>query len=98
MKRLLSLSLFLLFALAVIAQDSGYSGQWMVDQSRDPAKLQLTFRYSDPDRRSDWDGWSSTWGRSVDRASLPGLPDQSLNSDGTKVTFDIVRDAGTFHC
>src|SRR5690242_9325814 len=49
MKRLLSLGLFVLLATAVFAQDSGYSGQWMVDQSRDPAKLQLTFRYSDPD-------------------------------------------------
>src|ERR1041385_2727135 len=79
MKRLLSLALFFLLAGAVFAQDSGYSGQWMVDQSRDPAKLQLTFRYSGPEGASDWNNWGSPWGPPVPRPSLPGFPDQSLN-------------------
>jgi hypothetical protein len=45
MKRLVSLVLVAVFAVAVvIAQESGYSGQWMVDRAGDPGKLQLTFR------------------------------------------------------
>ena len=98
MKRLVSLFLFVLLSLAAFAQESAYNGQWMIDASRDPAKVQLTFRYSDPERSSDWGGWSSTWSNSTARTALPGLSEADLNSPGTKVAFQIVRDAGTFQC
>jgi len=101
MKRLVSLlllSLLGLAAFAAFALDPAYNGQWMVDPSRDPAKVQLTFRYTDP--TSDWNGsWgSSSWGHTILRSELPGISDQDLKSGGTKVSFQIVRDAGTFNC
>src|SRR5919108_428850 len=67
------------------------TGQWLIDPSDHPGKVQLNIRYGER-------GHSSNWGRIVPVSELVGLSPADMNGPGTTVRFKIVRSAGTLSC
>jgi len=76
---------------AFAAADTPLSGTWSVQLGDDPVNVQFGARYDSDHDHSDWS-------RDVPMASLVGLTRDQLQSGGTNVRFDVVRDAGTLHC
>src|SRR5215470_5208360 len=102
MKRLL----FIVVAIACVAVAASlgqssqttstvpYTGQWLLDQGRD-GSVQVTLRYTLDEPERHWN-WSHSF--TAQLSELPGLSAADLNAPGGKrVTFKIVRDAGSFN-
>lgn len=87
---LIPVALVLALVSAAQAQDA-LSGTWSVATWTDPNTVQFGARYDSDHDHSDWS-------RDVPMASLVGLTRDQLQSGGTNVRFDVVRDAGTLHC
>lgn len=87
---LLAVAVVLVLATAAHAQ-STLSGTWSVQTASDPSTVQFGARY-------DSDRDHSDWSRDVPMSSLTGLTRDQLQSGGTDVRFDVVREAGTLHC
>src|SRR5262245_42088508 len=66
-------------------------GQWLIERSNRPGKLQLNVRYGDGLH-------SSNWGRQMTLSELVGLSAADMEGSGTVVHFRIVRSAGTLTC
>src|SRR5271155_4110865 len=95
------LVLTLLFATtALFAADDDYSGQWWLEKRTGaPSSSKgycVTLRYEKGNRffgsYSNWE--NSVW---IETSQLRGFNEQVLSSSGVQASFDIVRDAGTFH-
>jgi hypothetical protein len=67
------------------------SGSWNVQTATDPSTVEFGVRYDSAQEHSDWGG-------DLLLSSLAGLTRDQLQSGGTNVRFDVVRDAGTLHC
>jgi len=91
---------FLFCTSALFALDDDYSGQWWLEKRIGAPSTSkgycVTLRYEKGNRFS---GSYSNWENSVwiETAQLRGFNVQVLTSSGTQASFDIVRDAGTFH-
>jgi hypothetical protein len=82
----------LVLGLATAARaQSALSGTWSVELTSDLATLQFGTRV---DTENEHDDWS----RDVAITSFAGLSREQLQSTGTNVRFDVMRDAGTLHC
>lgn len=88
----------------VQAQSNELTGQWVVERhavsgNNDGKDLELTLRYQ---RGVEGSNYFHNSSNSFDIASsspeLKGLDAAALASTGSKSQFDLVRDAGTFHC
>ena len=98
------------FSTLAIAQD--LTGQWWLEKRTPRAdaasgsmkkiissenELRFTLRYTrNEDRCCSHSEWNKTL--PIGSKQLRGLNDAAFGSSGTKVEFDVVRDAGTFHC
>jgi hypothetical protein len=83
-----------LLALTTFAHAQSLNGNatWSVQTAnRDTSSVYLEVRIDSP-------GDHSSWGSDVPFATLAGLSRGELDSPGTTVRFDVVRDAGTLHC
>src|SRR5947209_13997705 len=74
--------------------NSSLSGQWMLEKGSGD-NVQFTVRYQ---HGSESGFHSMSESHSEALSSLKGVDLGALNSSGTKSQFDVVRDAGTFHC
>jgi hypothetical protein len=70
---------------------SALSGTWSVQTWTNASTVQFGVRYDSDHEHSDWS-------RDVPMSSLAGLTRDQLQSGGTDVRFDVVRDAGTLQC
>jgi hypothetical protein len=83
---------FLVLRLSIPAHaQTALSGTWSVQTESDLNTAQFGVRYDSDHEHSDWS-------RDVPMSSLAGLTRDQLQSGGTDVRFDVVRDAGTLHC
>lgn len=71
----------------------GFTGQWLIEPTRDPSLLNLTLMY----RHKEGRGQNIT-SNSLSATQLRGLSSAQMSSAGTNVEFQLVRDAGTFNC
>lgn len=74
--------------------DDAYTGQWIIEPSRQAGWLHLTLTYSNEKRGR---GQSITSFK-LAPDGLRGLSQAQMMSAGTNVQFQLVRDAGTFNC
>jgi hypothetical protein len=81
------------FALCIAAAhaQSTPAGTWSVQLAADPASVEFSVRIDTENEHSDWS-------RDVALTALAGLSRDQLQSGGTDVHFDVVREAGTLHC
>ena len=87
-----------IFSLSCEAQQQDLSGQWLVERhTGSGGDLQMTLRYQSGVEGSNYFHNSSN---SFDIASseLKGFDSAALASGGSKSQFELVRDAGSFHC
>ena len=70
-------------------------GEWLIEPSDHPGRVQLDIRYGEERGR-----YSSNWGRDVPLGELVGLSAADMRGGGAGVTvhFKIVRSAGTLDC
>jgi hypothetical protein len=89
-----------LLGLAVgVSQESIMpNGQWLIEAKPDNDRVQLTLRYSSKDGYFDNGWWGSTSGSRLPVSALQGLAAAQMFSNGSQVSFRIVRDAGSFPC
>jgi len=94
MARIAAIAIASLMIVVVLAgAQEAFSGQWLLDHATADS-IHLTIRYSsDGGSRGTW---NSMWSTDTAIASLRGLNMADLNSSGTNVHFQIVRDAGSF--
>lgn len=82
-----------LAATAQAPRQSTITGEWTAELNRNkPGEIQMTFH-----RRSD-EGGLSTNGDSLPLSELKGITAQTISSAKANVTFNIVRESGTFAC
>ena len=81
-------------ALQTDSAKSSLSGQWLLEKNG-ADNVQFTLRYKHGD---DYGFHSMSESHSEALSSLKGVDLAALKSSGTKSQFDVVRDAGTFHC
>jgi len=99
-RSILALCLLMSFFCATVdfcTADDDYTGQWWIDKRTESSKgYCLTLRYEHGSRFS---GSYSNWENSfwLEASQLRGFREEVMSSSGTQATFDIVRDAGTFH-
>lgn len=93
MKILSVATLVLLLASVAPARAEEYTGTWMIEQSLQPASVQLELRYQRTLATGNLE-WDES--RSVLLSELQGLSKEDLNSSGQHKSFGVVRDAGTF--
>jgi len=67
-------------------------GQWLINSTRDPARVQLTLMLRSTPGHDHWTG------SSLPLARLQGLSREDLDARSADVHFEIHRDAGTFLC
>jgi len=80
------------YAVNVQAQTE-LKGEWTAEYDRTkPSEIYFTLQ-----RRTDGDGFNMT-SHNVPLSELQGLSAAALSSAKTDVNFNIVREAGTFHC
>ena len=82
-------------AIIAVAQNAAHNGQWLIENSGTAGEVQLTLRYS---HSSVGNSWNSIHSFSIPSSQLKGLDPAALSSGGKQGEFDLVRDAGTFHC
>ena len=75
------------------AQDS-YTGQWIIEPARTAGRYQVTFTY-----QSTRSGRGhSMSGFTIEPERFQGLTQTQIMSAGSRVQFQLVRDAGTLNC
>src|ERR1044071_4365502 len=75
-----------------------YTGQWIIEPSRETSQLQLTLTYS-IERNGHFRGrGDSITSFGLASEQLRGLTQAQMMSTGATVQFQVVRDAGTFNC
>jgi predicted Fe-S protein YdhL (DUF1289 family) len=88
---------------ATSAQEA-FTGQWLVEPTKQADEVHLTLRYrswKDRDKNDDekWHGYNNTTSFDIARANLLGLtPAQMSSTTGNNVHFHLRRDAGTLDC
>ena len=75
------------------AQDS-YTGQWIIEPARANGRYQVTLTYQSPKTGRG----HSMSGFTLEPERLQGLSQTQIMSAGTRVQFQLVRDAGTLNC
>ena len=75
------------------AQDS-YAGQWIIEPARSSGRYQVTFSYQSPKSGRG----RSMSGFQIEPDRLQGLTQGQVMSAGSRVQFQLVRDAGTLNC
>ena len=84
---LFSAILFLTAKLYTAAQDTGYGGTWEAEYNAKSKTLQMQFY-----RKSNTNGFR------VSIEALRGLTVEMILANSRSVTFQLIREAGTFHC
>ncbi|HYV04743.1 MAG TPA: hypothetical protein VFB82_09165, partial [Blastocatellia bacterium] len=75
------------------AQDA-FTGQWIIEPSSKSDRLHLSLAY--PSHGRNYGHNTSGFGITLDR--LQGLTQAQMMSSGSRVVFQLVRDAGTLNC
>ena len=71
--------------------DDDFAGNWTLWRQKDPAKMGLRLEY-----RTAHSHWSSSF--DIRREELRGLTDEQLETQVGNASFELARDAGSFHC
>lgn len=85
------ISVAFVLCVATAHAQSTTTGTWSAQLTGDPAWMGFGVRIDTEHEHSDWS-------HDVPMASLVGLTRDQMQSGGTNVRFDVVRDAGTLHC
>ena len=83
----------LLFASIALAIAEDYSGTWTLEHSSEPGSVQLGLRYQKTTATGNQE-WDES--RPVPWSDLRGVSSADLDSNGSRKSFSIERDAGSF--
>ena len=92
------------FSRHATGAQEAFTGQWLVEPTKEADSVHLTLRYrswKDRDKNDDekWHGYNNSTSFDIARAKLLGLtPAQMSSTSGGNVRFQLRRDAGTLDC
>src|SRR2546423_9992869 len=98
-----AVSFVLLVGRPTGAQEA-FTGQWLVEPTKQADSVHLTLRYrswkdSNKDDDEKWHSYNNSTSFDIARANLLGLtPTQMSSTTGNNVRFQLRRDAGTLDC